>query len=251
MNYIKLPNLPDKPVTLAVIDGRADKKVLGKIGALDIKVIKTHAHPGVYESICCHPDIMINHVGGDTIVYAPGTDVAFLRALSQYGFKLIPGQHILGIKYPYNVAYNAARVGKFVFHNLKYMDGVLRREYEKVGIDFIHVNQGYSKCSIAVVNENSIITADAGIAKAAESKGIDTLFIEAEGGILLPGMSCGFVGGSTGLIDKDKMFFTGSIEKIRCAGKIVDFLSSKGIKIVEASDEHIIDVGSIIPLLTK
>jgi len=251
MNYIKTPNLPEKPVKLAVIDGRADNRVLNKLSTLNIEVIKTRVHPGVYESISCHPDIVINHVGGDTIVYAPGTDAEFLNALSQWGFKLIKGQNTPGMKYPHNIAYNAARVGNFVFHNLKYMDPVLKRELNKAGVEFIHVKQGYAKCSIAVVDQNAIITADAGIAKAAETRGIETLFVEIGEDILLPGMNCGFIGGSTGMIDKDKLFFTGSLDKIRCARKIKNFLDAKGIKIIEASDERAVDLGTIIPLLTE
>jgi len=44
---------------------------------------------------------------------------------------------------------------------------------------------------------------DRGIAKVAEKKGIDVLVIE-EDAILLPGFKNGFIGGSTGLIDKEK-----------------------------------------------
>jgi hypothetical protein len=102
----------------------------------------------VYEAISYHPDILLCHAGGNSIVYAPGTDAGFVGELSGLGFKLLEGRTTLKDRYPENIAYNAARVGKYVIHNFKYTDPLLKELFEKEGLDFIHVNQGYAKCSI-------------------------------------------------------------------------------------------------------
>jgi len=86
------------------------------------------------------------------------------------GILLLKGEAELGPKYPASVYYNAARVGNIVFHNTKYTDKILRENFSKMGIELVHINQGYAKCAISVVNENSIITMDRGIAKVAEKK---------------------------------------------------------------------------------
>ena len=46
-----------------------------------------------------------------------------------------------------------------------------------MGYEIINVKQGYAKCSICVVSDNAIITADKGIAKAAIQNRIDVLEI--------------------------------------------------------------------------
>ena len=174
-----------------------------------------------------------------------------LKALEFYGFKLIEGSTMLRPRYPYDIAYNVARVGKFAFHNLKYTDFVLKKELEKAGVELVHVNQGYTKCSVSVIDANSIITSDKGIAKAASKKGLDVLLIKPEENILLPGLGHGFIGGSSGMINRDKWMVAGDFETLESCGNIKKFLEKKGISCVFVRNQPVIDIGSIIPLLTR
>jgi len=136
------------------------------------------------------------------------------------------------------------------FHNLKYTDPVLANELISEGVELVHVNQGYAKCSISVVDDSSIITSDPGIAKAAEKKGLDVLLTETEEEIKLPGVKYGFIGGSSGLIDERKWLLTGDILNLKSSEKIIQFLQKKSIDIVYLPGEPVVDIGSIIPLMT-
>ncbi|MCX7922296.1 MAG: hypothetical protein N3B21_09840 [Clostridia bacterium] len=250
MRYISLPNLPRQPVKLAVVDGRISSKVEESLIKHGVNIIKTLKYPLIYDAISQHPDIMLHHVQDKRIIYAPGTSADLLNQLKAYGFELIRGETVLSAKYPGNVAYNVLRIGRLAFHNTKYTDSVLKSELYKIDVEIVDVKQGYSKCAVSIVNENSIITADVGIARTAERKGIDVLLIEPEANILLPGLNNGFIGGSTGLIDENLWAITGSIETLKSAEKIKDFLGKKNIKIAELSDEAIIDIGTILPIIT-
>jgi len=249
MNLLNIPNIPKKRVRLALVDGRISSGLEKGFSDRGIEIIKTEAHPGLYPAISCHPDAVFHHLGDNLMVYAPGTSMAVVAALEDMGFLLIEGEKPLTAKYPGSVHYNAARVGNLAFHNTRYTDRILRENLCKRGVELVHVNQGYTKCAISVVDENSIITIDRGIAKAAERKGLDVLVIE-EDGILLPGIKSGFIGGATGLIDEKKLAVAGNIYRLKSAMKILDFLSQKGIEHVSLSDEPVMDIGSIIPLLT-
>jgi len=251
MNFINVPNLPQKMVRLVLVDGRISPEIEEALRNKGINVIKTLNLQGVYEAVSCHPDIMLHHLGGKRVVYAPGTHGDVLAALRNYGFQLVKGSTGLSFKYPYNIAYNAARVGGFVFHNLKYTDPVLKRELVNAGIEPVHVNQGYSKCSVAVVDSRSIITADAGIAGAAGKKGIDCLLLEPDEGIVLPGLNCGFIGGSTGLISSNKLAVAGEISFLKSFHSILEFLNKRGIEVISLSQGHVLDIGSIIPLMEE
>jgi len=249
MRYLDKPNLPDGPVSAVIADGRISRENEEGLLAMGIKIIKTKRHPGVYEAISFHPDIMFHHVGGDRIVYAPETDESVVMQLASLGFHMIQGRSRLGEKYPFDIAYNAARVGRYVFHNFKYTDPVLKEELEKQGGIPVHVKQGYAKCSVSVVREDFMITSDAGIARAASDVGIEVLLIEPEEDLALPGLDYGFIGGSSAMLGKDKWCITGSLENLRQGERIKKALECKGIEAVSLGRGKVEDIGSIIAIL--
>ena len=251
MRHIEISNLPLGQVVLALVDGRIDIYMEEKLTSYGIKLIKTKRHFGVYTAISYHPDIMLNHIGGDCIVYAPGTNKDLLAELKTFGYRIVEGESILKDKYPGNIAYNAARVGNFVFHNKKYIDPVLKNEFSKRDVELLHINQGYAKCSITILNEKLIMTADAGIAKVAEKNGIETLLIEQDENILLSDLSHGFIGGSSGLIDNNTLAITGNFDLLKKSNEIRQFLFKKAIQPISLSDKRIVDIGSILPIAIK
>jgi len=249
LNFVDSPNVPVRPISMALVDGRIEKILENKLAQMGVKVIKTEKYEGLYEAISFHPDILYHHLGGNKIVYAPGTSERVNKLLENLGFQLISGSTQLGEKYPSNIAYNVARVGNMAFHNLKYTDPVLANELISEGVELVHVNQGYAKCSISVVDSTSIITSDPGIAKTAVKKGLDVLLIEPEEEIKLLGIKYGFIGGSSGLIDEKKWMLTGDIMNLKSSEKIIQFLQKKCVDVVHLPGEPVVDIGSIIPLM--
>lgn len=251
MNFVEIPNLPDKPVKLALVDGRISSEAEQSLTRLGVNLIKTGAYKGVHWAISFHPDIMFHHVGDNVIVYAPGTCESVLNKLSSLGFELVRGATPLTCRYPGDIAYNAARIGKYVFHNFKYTDRILKDILEKKGLEFINIKQGYTKCSISVVDERSIITSDPGIAKAAVKNNFDVLLIDQDEPIALPGFDKGFIGGCSGLIDKGLWAVNGKLEFLKSYRNIYRFLETKGIKPISLSNGVVCDIGTIIPLFTE
>ena len=250
MDFITRPNLPQALIKLAVVDGRISREIEQTFSDLGIALIRTCPYPNVQKAISCHPDIFLNHIGGNVMVHAPMTNPDILQILSDCGFALVMGETELTAGYPGDIAYNAAVAGAFYFHNLKYTDPVLRRELEKQGYEPVNIAQGYSKCSIAIVDEKSIITGDKGIAKVAEKKGFEVLLLEAGQNIVLPGIGQGFIGGSSGMLGKNTWAVTGNAENLASYQVIVEFLEKKKIRILSLSQAQVVDTGSILPLKT-
>jgi hypothetical protein len=248
--FIETPNIPDKAVSLAVVDGRVCKDAGAAFAKRGVRLLKTGRHLGLYDAVTFHPDMQIHHIGGNVVVFAPGTDESLLASLRGEGFKLLAGETELSPNYPLDIAYNAARVGGFYFHYLRYTDPVLKRELEKSGIQPINVAQGYTKCSVSIIGPESIITADCGIAAAAEKAGIDVLLINSRQNISLPGMNTGFIGGCSGMLDKDTWAVFGNPETLADFKRIYRFLSERKIHICQIMPGQVTDYGSIIPLLT-
>jgi hypothetical protein len=247
MNFVHKPFLPEKNIKTALIDYRIDVEALEALTNSGVEVIKTVPCIDLYDAINSHPDIVVFHVGDNKLVVAPNVFDVLEPVLTKKGFALTKGETWLNRNYPQNIAYNVLSIGSFAFHNTKYTDKKIVEELKRNDVELIHVNQGYTKCSTCIVDENSIITSDNSIAKTAEKYGIESLLIE-PGGIILEGLNYGFVGGSSGLLSNDLMAFTGNLDKIQDNYKIVDFLNSKGIEVKILSTKQIFDIGSIIPL---
>lgn len=251
MDFVNIPNLPVHNVKAVLIDGRAGCDVVDSLKELGVRVIKTQRHPGVHEAVSFHPDMFLHHVGGNRIVYAPETKEAVLEELAQLGFELVRGLTELFSEYPRDIAYNVARVGNFALHNLNYTDRVLRAELESRHVKFIHVKQGYAKCSITVVDDSSLITADVGIARAAAREGLEVLLIEPDANIVLPGFDRGFIGGSTGKLGKKRLAFSGSIDNLKSKKAVKEFIYRKGFELIYLSGRPLTDIGSILPIVEQ
>ena len=250
MSFIEVPNLPEKPVSLAAVDERISPESCAVLEGLGVSLIKIQRHPCLYGAVSSHPDMLLHPVGGDLIVHAPGISDELGVLLARAGFRLIKGAAELSPEYPRDIAYNAARIGRFYFHNLKYTDSVLRKELEKAGVEPVHVEQGYTKCSVALVDENTMITSDKGIARTAEGKGIDALLIDPGQGILLPGLDYGFIGGATGLLGKHRLAVNGAADGLKSFEAIRSLLFSKNGALHSLSGLPVTDIGSILPLMT-
>lgn len=250
MAFINTPNLPEDLVDLVVVDERISAEAEHTLHGMEISVLKAKSHKNLYPAVASHPDMMIHHIWQNIIICAPNTDAQLIRNLEQLGFQLLKGETFISSEYPLDIAYNVARVGRYYFHNLKYTDPVIKRELERLGVEPVNVKQGYAKCSVLVLNENSMVTSDPGIAKAAEGKGLNVLFVN-ERSIRLPGLNYGFIGGIGGMISKSALAINGGIEKLDSYNELVDFISKRNIKCVCLSDGDVTDIGSIIPLNTR
>ena len=157
------------------------------------------------------------------------------------------GESILTPKYPYDIAYNVARVGKWYFHNLKYTDRRIRNTWTA---RHRACPRGTGLCQVFDTSRGRqfIITTDRGIERAAAKKGIDVLYVECGDSIRLPGLDRGFIGGACGMISDTVCAINGSVEKLKGSDPIISFLSSRNMTIVQLSDECVTDIGSIIPL---
>ncbi|MFI3325535.1 MAG: hypothetical protein R3Y35_05105 [Clostridia bacterium] len=151
-----------------------------------------------------------------------------------------------GDKYPNDCLLNCLILGKKVFGNKNAIDKNLLHYFQKNNFDFIHVNQGYAKCSTCIIDKSHCITADPCIYNALTENNINVLKIN-EGYIDLKGYDYGFIGGSSGKIG-DKIIFTGSL-KTHPQGEIIkNYIENLNYQIIELTNNRLIDIGTIIEL---
>ena len=245
IKYIKNPNLPTEKVKCVLVDNRISPTSVENLKKEGIEVIFTKNIDNLYDAVKSHPDMQIHHLGENNFICEPTVFDYYKKILPDAD--IISGKTELNEKYPFDIAYNAAWVGNYVFHNFSYTDSILYEYYQALNLKLINVKQGYSKCSIAVINDNAIITSDLKVAQICENYNIDVLYVNPED-IRLNTLSNGFIGGICGKIDIDILAVNGNIQKLKSYDKIKTFLDKYCIKTINLNDEIPYDVGSIIPI---
>lgn len=248
MKFVKTSFIPKDKILLALIDKRITKDMKSKLNYLNINIIESTPCIDTYDAISCHPDITLLKINDNNIIVAPNVYDYYSEKLSPIGFNIIKGDSLIQNKYPNNIGYNVAIFGKYAIHNFKYTDKRVLEFLDENNFIKINVKQGYCKCSICIVDENSIITSDEGIYKESIKHDIDCLLIE-KGHIDLFDLNYGFIGGCSGLISKDDLIFFGDISKHPNYNEIKEFVKSKNKNIISLSEEKLIDLGSLIPLI--
>ena len=200
-------------------------------------------NPQIDSKVAFHTDLSVFSFG-NTLICVPYLYELLSKKLENVS--IICGSAAFS-PYPYEITYNAALVGNKLFCKTEYTCKKILDECENRGIIPINVSQGYAKCSTVVINNDSIITSDRSIQKAAEKEGIDVLLVSNEG-VFLDGYPNGFIGGASVVTDKEVVFI-GNIFCSPNACKIIDFIELKGKKVITFPEEKLYDIGSPIALV--
>lgn len=235
-----------------VIDSRMrenEKRYLKKLG---YKLFELKKQDSVYYEVSSHVDMFFSKLNQNIIVEKSlynnldFSDIVILRKKN-----IFCGNSEVNFSYPHDIIYNVCNIGKFAIHNFKYTDKKILDVIQKEKLEKININQGYSKCSIAVVDDNSAIVNDMKIANILKLYNIDVLLLEQSLDIKLYGKDGkysnmnGFIGGATSRLDNTFIVF-GDTKKIDKEEKIKKFVESKGIKLVDFKGIDVIDYGGIL-----
>ncbi len=229
---------------IIIVDCSADNETINELEKTGAAVIPTVKLDCLYDAVASHADMQIHYLGGDRFICAPEAYEHYKKLLPS-GVELIKGSARLNSKYPDDIAYNAAALKDCVICKSRCTAIEILETYGSKGADILNAAQGYAKCSTCVVNGHAIITADSSIASAAEKHGIDILKIR-EGHIELRGMNYGFIGGASGLIERNVLAFNGELSTHPDGDKIRSFCKNRGVEIVELKKGILTDIGSII-----
>lgn len=228
----------DKPLIIA------DKKIplpaknaLAQLGSL----IVLEPFSDVYKSIAGHPDIFLC-AGNKNVVTAPCVSEKVIQALQMRGHHVISGISNPGKTYPASAAYNAVIAGNLLIHNLKITDLAIKEVFNN--LEYVHVNQGYTRCNLLMLGPDYGITSDRGIEKILSSRGMEVLFVDPSP-IVLKGQKHGFFPGCCGLIG-NTVIINGNLKYHPDEKVIRDFIHQHQHKILELFDGKLSDAGSIL-----
>lgn len=237
---ILLPNLPEGKVTHAVISPKYGS-VSSSLNSLGIETLFVSECNSLHPSVRTHADMLVHHYGGNKL-FLERSQIQLSGRLKAMGFDIVNGSVTLNEKYPNDILLNCCCVGDKLICGTKH--GFSEIYGNKT---VIRTAQGYAKCSVAVVDESSIITDDESIYNKTKAFGLDVLLVS-KGDVALEGLDYGFIGGCCGKVSRDTLAFCGDIRTHRDCNKILSFLSERGVNAHSLFGGKLLDIGSIIPI---
>lgn len=231
-----------------IIDNRMRKMEKEKLKQLGYNLIEIKECPKVYEEISTHVDIYVCKIG-EKLIIEP-SQYEYLKG--QISDNIEKGNEKISEKYPLDIKYNVCTIGKNAIHNFQYTDSIIKEELIKQGYELINTTQGYTNCSIAVIDDNSAIVRDKGLYKILEKHNIDVLYLDYDPNIKLLAQNeysirNGFIGGAISRIGDNVIIF-GDLNKIDKNEKIRKFIQKRNLNIIEFKGLDVIDYGGIVEI---
>ena len=227
-----------------------EKQTLKNLGYELIEIKKS---TNVYPEIASHVDIFACKVKDKIIAEEHIYNILKDKLKRNI---IIQGDSTIQDVYPNDINYNVCIVGNKAIHNFKYTDSKIISELNKDNLELINVKQGYSNCSIAVIDENSIILSDKGLYNNLKKSGLDILFLDYIPDIKLFGANGeyskknGFIGGAISRIG-DSIVVFGELNKIDCYGDIKKFIKERKLNIIDFNGLDVVDYGGVIEKINQ
>lgn len=243
--FIKKPNLPQNFVKHCVISEEA-KKAIAFLNKLGIEALTVEKSNKLDKEIGSHADLLFSYCNEKMAVISPNQSL-LIKKVMELGCRVEEAEFEPFSPYPNDVLLNQTFLGNYFISKLDSASDAVKSIAKNNNLKFINTKQGYSKCSICVVNENAIITEDNGIVSLLKNSQIDVLKIETDF-IYLSDNHFGFLGGASGKLSKDTIFFNGNIEEHPSYSAIKEFLDLHNVKPVYDKSYKLTDIGSIVPI---
>ena len=208
-------------------------------------VIPAGLNPSVDMRIADHPDVSY-FFDGDNTLFLANEYAHKAEMFSGSGINPVIIDDKLGDKYPFDVSLNCVTVGNNFICNKNTVSELILDHMMKKGHNIIHVNQGYTKCSVIPVSDNAIITDDISIAEKCSQNGFDVLLVS-KGDVILQGFEYGFIGGAAGRVGERLLVFNGDITAHPDFASVSEFMEKHNVKYI-FTEEKLTDIGSILPV---
>jgi len=219
-----------------------NKEITAKLEEYGYKCIPTEKSTDVSGPISLHADVLYLKTDDKTI-YVSECQKNNIELLKKLGYtvhtvKLSPG-------YKTECKLNMVITDDIILCNPKTcMDLSEVKGNRKI----IPVNQGYTKCSTIVIDNDNFITEDKSIYNALTQNGKNCLLIE-KGHVKLEGYEYGFIGGASVYLEKEKtLLFFGDINKRSSYKLILQCLPQLKIELKVVNKNALLDLGGAILL---
>ena len=214
--------------------------IAGRLASYGYSCFPLCGSPELTTELGFHPDILLCRLPDGSWITDSGVLAANRMLFDSLCMSVRTADVKLGDSYPNDVPFNA-----FFSGNILYCSKHTAREIRNSAGSAVIFRQGYVKCSILALGNDSFITSDCGIARVLQKKGANVLLIR-PGYIGLNGFSCGFIGGASAMLNDNIAVFFGDLRLHPDCSRIKSFLSELQIDAVSLSGEPLYDYGGLL-----
>lgn len=227
------------------VDSRIENDEENNLTKLGYKILKCPISSDLYSAVSGHPDMLMFIVNPKKIIIHKNMQKEFTNRLKRLDIDVIYSQNELKDLYPNDIILNGVGISNYFVHKLNNTDTLLLNNLkDKI---LVNVTQGYTKCSVAIVNQSAIMTSDKKIAETFRNLNMDVLYLP-PGDIMLPGLDYGFIGGCCSLLEKNLMVFYGDLRNYKYGFEVLSFLKKHFVEPYYLSGRKLIDRGSIFKI---
>lgn len=224
-----------------LIGERYRPKLAQSLAAQGIDVFWLPDNAALDQRLAGHADLSVFVCKDRAVVAESLYSSDIVNYLTNRGYKTVRSGR-QGPAYPQDAGLCLCWTGRYTIYSPRTADPAVLDIMDGVPVA---VSQGYTKCAAFVVDDHSIVTADAGVSRAAKNAGMDVLDIT-PGHVALDGYEYGFIGGASFLIDNDTAAFTGTLDGHPDRERILTFLEEHGKRPVFLTEGPIFDIGGAI-----
>ena len=192
---------------------------------------------------CTHTDMQCLKIEDTMFVLKECNEL--YKQLKKLNYNIIKTIKNIDKKYPNNVLLNALYIKGKLYCKKDAIDKSVIDYCDSNNIIIVNVNQGYTKCSTAIIGDD-FITSDIGIYNALQENGVEGILIKS-GEIQLDGVNYGFIGGCC-FSDEHNVYFTGDVTKYSDFSKIEEICYKNKVNIICLDNQKLYDIGGFVAI---
>lgn len=243
--FIDKPNLPQNKVKHCIISENAENAI-SFLNNLGIETLVVKKSDRLDDEISAHADIQFSYCGSKIAVISQ-KQTLLNEKVKTLGCRVEVAEFEPFSPYPNDILLNHIFLNDCFIAKLDSTSEKALNFAKNSNLKLINAKQGYSKCSVCVVSEKAIITEDNGISSLLKKSQMDVLEIKSDF-IKLSEDHYGFLGGASGKISKDELFFNGNLEEHPSYVDIINFIKYHNVKPVYDKSYKLTDIGSVLPI---
>lgn len=220
----------------------SNDEVINKLESYGYNCISTEESPDVSTPINLHADVLYLKTGERTLYVSEcqKNNIDFLKHIG-YDIEVVK----LSKGYKTECRLNIVVTDDIILCNSKTCIDITTIQNNR---NIIFTNQGYTKCSTVVIDNDSFITEDESIYNSLVSSGKNCLLIK-KGYVNLKGYNYGFIGGaSIYLKEERKLLFAGNIKNHISYNEIEKFCNNINVAIDYIDTINLTDIGGAVIL---
>ncbi len=209
---------------------------------LGVEPILLKQSPYLDDEINAHADILSFYAGNKRLLLASHLKGEYDAVLDGYSIDYV---NSITSPYPNDIKLNATILGELLICKYNATTNKILSSVNSNKIKVLNVNQGYTKCNLCILNDYAVITSDSNLTHLLKKSQIDVLEIS-QGNIYLSDIHFGFIGGASGKLTEDAMYFSGDLSSHPDYNKIIRFLNKYNIKPIFNKNRQLKDFGGFI-----